>query len=62
MTPSFSPFLAHLLMAGLARRAMLSSDARAEPPDTERAQSPRSDAPEGIQPPAQPSTAAMRFR
>jgi hypothetical protein len=32
MTPSFSPFLAHLLMAGLARRAMLSSGTPAEPP------------------------------
>jgi hypothetical protein len=32
MAHSFSPFLAHLLMAGLARRALLSTDIRADRP------------------------------
>jgi hypothetical protein len=61
MTPSSSPFLAHLLMAGLARRAMLSSDTRAEPPDTEPVQSPP-DAAEGLPPPAQRSSPAILLR
>jgi hypothetical protein len=62
MTPSFSPVLAHLLMAGLVRRATLSSDARAQPLDTEWLQSPGPDPAEGIKPPAQPSvgTAAIQ--
>ncbi len=36
MTPRFSPFLAHLLMAGLARRALLHTDARSDAPPADQ--------------------------
>jgi hypothetical protein len=57
MTPSFSPFLAHLLMAGLARRAMLSSGTPAEPPAAHG-----TEVAEAAPPPAQPSTGAVLLR
>jgi hypothetical protein len=57
MTPSFSPFLAHLLMAGLARRAMLSSGTSAEPPAPNG-----TDVAEAAKPPAQPSPVATLLR
>ncbi len=36
MTPRFSPFLAHLLMAGLARRALLHTDAQSDAPPADQ--------------------------
>ena len=48
MVPGFSPFLAHLLMAGLARRALLHTDARPESPETDPAQSRTSDPGEAV--------------
>ena len=63
MTHSFSPFLAHLLMAGLARRALLKTDAPAEPPLAEDSpQAPLRDAVEATQPPALPSSGSVALQ
>jgi hypothetical protein len=60
MAHSFSPLLAHLLMAGLARRALLSTDIRADRPGADEPAAPTqavSAAADGASPPAQPAIA-----
>ena len=63
MTPSFSPFLAHLLTASLARRALLRTDAWAVAPGADdRSQAQRPDAAEAVQPSAPSSSRTVAFR
>ncbi len=50
MTPTFSPFLAHLLMAGLARRALLHTDAQSAAPPADERPSAQKQAPSAVAP------------
>jgi len=62
MTHPFSPFLAHLLMAGLARRALLHTDAQAESPAIDRAEAPPPEVVEATRSRVQPAIAAAPNR
>jgi hypothetical protein len=62
MTRSFSPFLAHLLMAGLARRALLQTDAQAEAPAIDWAEAPPPELVEATRSRVQPAIAAAPNR